>query len=393
MSGKWQRFLACAFFGIIFGCGNENSAAEAGDPQSTSWPSLKLTKVASGATRPTAIVNAGDGSGRLFVVEQKGRVLVLLDGVFAAEPFLDISYGVVSGGEQGLLGMAFPPGIGVKGYFYLNYTQSPLGSTVVSRFHISPTDPDVALSESEEMILLVAQPFSNHNAGQLAFGPDGFLYVGFGDGGSDGDPLGNGQNGATLLGSMVRIDVESGKAPYAIPPDNPFVRNPAVRNEIWALGLRNPWRYSFDRKTGDLYIADVGQNAWEEVNFQPAASAGGANYGWNILEGPACFNPPVDCVPPAAYVPPVAFYNHFLGCSITGGFVYRGPENPDLQGIYFFADFCTGRIWGLRRSGDVWESRVLAETPYSISTFGEDEEGRLYLADLNTGSIYRIDQQ
>jgi glucose/arabinose dehydrogenase len=347
--------------------------------------SLTFTPVATGIASPTVITNAGDGSGRLFLVEQTGTIRIVRNGVLLPAPFLNISDRLISGGERGLLGLAFPPGFSGKGYFYVNYTRSPDAATVVSRFFVSPADPDAALTTGEEIILTQAQPFANHNGGQLAFGPDGFLYVGLGDGGSGGDPQGNGQNPATLLGKLLRIDVEAGTAPYAIPAGNPFA------NEIWASGLRNPWRFSFDRLTGDLFLADVGQNIWEEINFQAAGAAGGANYGWNIFEGPDCFSPAVGCVEPSAYSAPVAFYNHDLGCSVTGGHVYRGPGNPGLQGVYLFGDFCSGRLWSLRPTVTSWSMELLTQTNFSISTFGEDEQGALYVADYGLGTIYRID--
>jgi len=367
------------------GGGNSPPAAN----PTPAFPAITLTPVASGIAQPVGVTHAGDGSGRQFVIEQAGRVRIVRGGEVAPAPFLDISDRVLAGGERGLLGLAFPPGFAGKGYFYVDYTRLPDGATVVSRFRLSP-DPDIALATGEEVLLVVEQPFENHNAGQLAFGPDGFLYVALGDGGSGGDPFGNGQNRATLLGNILRIDVESGIAPYAIPPGNPFAQEPGVLGEIWAFGLRNPWRFSFDRVSGDLYIADVGQNLVEEVNFQAAASTGGENYGWNIMEGTSCFLSP-DCDRTGLTLP-VAEFRHGTGdCSVTGGFVYRGAEHPVLQGIYFYADFCTGRLWGLRRNGAVWENQLLLDTALQISSFGEDEAGNLYLADFGVGDIYKID--
>jgi hypothetical protein len=249
-------------------------------------------------------------------------------------------------------------------------------------------DPDVADPNSEEILLAVPQPFANHNGGQLAFGPDGFLYIGKGDGGSGGDPFNNAQNPASLLGKILRIDVESGVIPYAIPPSNPFVQTPGSRGEIWALGLRNPWRFSFDRQTGDLFIADVGQSAFEEVDFQPAGSAGGQNYGWRIMEGAHCFGDPA--CSQAGLALPVAEYDHAQGCSITGGFVYRGSAFPRMQGVYFYADFCSGRFWGMKRDGAAWQNTLLLTEPHSISSFGEDEAGDIYAADLAAGAVYEI---
>jgi len=344
----------------------------------------------SGLSQPTSITHAGDGSGRLFVLEQPGRIRIVKDGVLLSTPFLDITERVGSTGrEQGLLGLAFSPAYASTGNFYVHYTDLN-GDIVIARFSVTAA-PDVADPASEVLVLGVPHPsFSNHNGGQLAFGPlDGFLYIGLGDGGGSGDPFHNAQDPGTLLGKLLRIDVESGVVPYAIPPDNPFVGLPDHRPEIWVLGLRNPWRFSFDRQIGDLYIGDVGQERWEEVDFQPAASPGGENYGWPILEGSHCFQPRVGCVPPPGYSPPVAQYSHRKGCAIVGGFVYRGSE-PSMQGIYFYADFCSGRIWGLRFDGTAWRRRELAHTPYQVSSFGEDEAGELYLADYS-GSLYRVD--
>jgi len=259
---------------------------------------------------------------------------------------------------------------------------------VVSRFRLT-ADPGVADPASEEVVLTVAQPFANHNGGQLAFGPDGYLYIGMGDGGSGGDPFNNAQSSTTLLGKLLRIDVESATQPYAVPASNPFRGNPNFRPEIWALGLRNPWRFSFDRSTGDLWIADVGQNAWEEVNVQPAASPGGENYGWRLMEGAHCYDP--NPCNPTGLVLPVAEYDHSLGCSITGGFVARGPAPARLAGAYVYGDFCSGRVWAVRRQGASFVNELILTTPYGISAFGEDEAGSLYLADYGGGALYRFD--
>jgi len=370
-------------------CGGGGGGAPAPAPSPLS---LSFTAVASGLSAPTAISHAGDGSERLFVVQQSGQVRILAAGTLLPTPFIDIADRLINSGEQGLLGLAFPPGFAQKGYFYLHYSRLGDGASVLSRFSVS-ADPNLALTASEEVLLTVLQPFENHNGGQLAFGPDGMLYLALGDGGSGGDPQGHGQNPASLLGKLLRLDVEGGAVPYGIPADNPFVGSPSARPEIWALGLRNPWRFSFDRLNGDLFVADVGQNAWEEVNVQPGGASGGSNYGWNILEGEVCFSPAVGCIPPTAAVAPVAVYDHTLGCSVTGGYVYRGPQNPALQGRYLYGDFCSGRIWSLRQLGGSWENQLLADTDFQLSSFGEDENGRLYLADYGSGTLYRIDQQ
>lgn len=354
--------------------------------EAASWPQIALVRQGGGFRLPVHITHAGDGSGRLFVVEQEGRVRLLHAGVPVSPPLLDITERVGCCGERGLLSVAFPPQFSQKRYFYVNYTNTR-GDTVVARYFLAATS-DLADPRSETTILTVAQPFANHNGGQLAFGPDGFLYIGMGDGGGSGDPHNNGQNPATLLGKLLRIDVESAQTPYAIPPTNPFVNTAGHRPEIWALGLRNPWRFAFDRQTGDLYIGDVGQNAYEEIDFQPGTSGGGENYGWNLMEGRHCFRS--ESCEQHGLVLPVAEYDHTQGCSITGGMVYRGRRFPRLHGLYFYADYCSGRLWGLRRGGSGWQTALLLDTPYTITSFGEDEDGELYLTDYATGDIYLL---
>lgn len=281
-------------------------ASEYDSQESESWPQIVLVRHGEGVQLPVHIAHAGDGSGRMFVVEQGGRVQLLQAGAPLSPPFLDIASRVSCCGERGLLSVAFPPAFTSKGYFYVNYTNT-VGDTVIARYRLG-TSPHLADPGSEEIILTVRQPFANHNGGQLAFGPDGFLYIGMGDGGSGGDPQNNAQNPASLLGKLLRIDVESGGAPYTVPVSNPFINTSSVRPEIWALGLRNPWRFAFDRQTGDLYIGDVGQNAYEEVNFQPATSTGGENYGWNLMEGAHCFRS--ETCNQAGLTLPVAEYTH-----------------------------------------------------------------------------------
>jgi glucose/arabinose dehydrogenase len=353
--------------------------------QPVQFPAITLTRIASGFVQPVHISYAGDGSGRLFVVEKRGIMRIVRNGIVVPTPFLDISAMVnATGGEQGLLSVAFPPAFAAGQHFYVYYTGlSGTGDTVVARYRLS-ADADIANPSGAVTVLNVSQPFTNHNGGQLAFGPDGFLYVGLGDGGSGGDPFNNGLNLSSLLGKILRIDVEAGVAPYAIPASNPF------DNEIWAFGLRNPWRFSFDRANGDLYVADVGQNTFEEVNVQPAASNGGENYGRNVMEGLHCFNSP-SCNQ-AGLTLPVVEYDHASGdCSVTGGVVYHGAQYPALQGIYLYGDFCTGRLWGLRRKGAGWESQLLLDSTLQISSFGEDEAGNLYVADYGAGDLYKID--
>jgi glucose/arabinose dehydrogenase len=348
-------------------------------------PEVALELVRGGLTQPVSITHAGDS--RLFITLQPGLVVIWDGTEILPQPFLDIQSLVLAGGERGLLSIAFHPRYRENGFFFVNYTNSG-GHTVVARYSVS-SDPNRADPMSARQILFVEQPFSNHNGGQMQFGPDGYLYIGMGDGGSGGDPGNRAQNLSDLLGKMLRIDVDSG-TPYRIPPSNPFTGNPSVRDEIWAYGLRNPWRFSFDRATGDLWIADVGQGLWEEVSFQPATSIGGENYGWRRMEGTHCFNPGSNCNT-GSLVLPVIEYGHTGGaCSVTGGYVYRGSSFPRLQGMYIYGDYCNGKIWGATRDalGRV-TSRELLDTNILISTFGEDMNGELYVAN-HSGAIHRI---
>jgi uncharacterized protein (TIGR03437 family) len=349
---------------------------------------ILLTRIASGVPQPSDIQHAGDGSGRLFVVQQSGRIRIWRNGALVDRPFLDIASRITSGGERGLLGLAFPPGYSSKRYFYVNYTDLQ-SDTVVARYRLT-SDNDVADPASEQVILRVDQPYANHNGGQLRFGSDGFLYIGMGDGGSAGDPQNRAQNRQELLGKMLRIDVEGGQSPYGVPPSNPFVSTAGARPEIWAYGLRNPWRFSFDRETQDLWIADVGQNRAEEVNFVAASSAGGENYGWDRMEGLECYPATASCNREGLIIP-VLEYGRAQGCSVTGGSVYRGQRSPALRGSYIYGDYCSGRIWAVRREGDRWANRQLLDSDLSISTFGEDEAGEIYIGDHGSGAVYRLD--
>jgi glucose/arabinose dehydrogenase len=333
---------------------------------------------------------------RLFVVEQVGTVRVIESGQLRDEPFLDIGDRVGSrANEQGLLSMAFHPQYANRehpefGRFFVNYTNKE-GHTVIASFQVSGTDPNRADANSETILLTISQPFGNHNGGQVQFGPDGYLYVGMGDGGSGGDPQGNGQNPATLLGTILRLDVDQGddESNYAIPDNNPFVNNGSSRNEIWATGLRNPWRFSFDGLTGDLYVADVGQNQWEEIHFQPGNSRGGENYGWNVMEASHCFNR--DTCDQSGLELPIFEYDHRQGCSITGGYVYRGQQFPGLTGYYFAADFCSGAIWAIFRDTEgTWSVSKLLESGLRISSFGEDVNGELYVLDHGNGRVFQL---
>jgi glucose/arabinose dehydrogenase len=341
--------------------------------------------IAEGLARPIDLQNAGDGSGRLFVAEQAGRILILQNDQLQFEPFLDITDRVDdSENEQGLLGLAFHPDFETNGFFYVNYTKQG-GDTVIARFSASG---NVADPNSEVKFLEVGQPFPNHNGGALAFGPDGYLYIGLGDGGAGGDPLGNGQKLTTLLGKILRIDVDNGNA-SSIPADNP------CGDEIWAYGLRNPWRFTFDSLTGDLWIGDVGQGDYEEVNFVPAGAPGGINFGWSLTEG---MHPFGGNRPPENHWPPVFEYNHastISGCSVVGGYVYRGAM-AEWQGIYFYGDYCTGVVWNALRSSQgtdaTWTSEYLFQTGLYITSFGVDEAGELYIVNHN-GSILRLERR
>ena len=349
----------------------------------------------SGLDRPIGLTHAGDGTHRLFINEQKGVIRVFHQDVEVLDetPYLDIRDRIHSGGERGLLGVAFHPAYADNGYLYVHYSSNGStcgagkGDTVISRFSVSPDDPDRADRESEVCLLTATQPYGNHNGGQIAFGPDGYLYIGLGDGGSAGDPRNNAQNRATLLGAILRIDVDQGDT-YAIPEDNPFADVEGMRGEIWAWGLRNPWRFSFDRQTGDLWIGDVGQNRWEEVDFQPASSAGGENYGWPCREGRHDYKPGKPGCPAPDAVEPVIEYGHEPECSVTGGYMHRGTRSPGLNGLYFYGDYCSGRIWAASRVASEWRSMVVHEGGFGLTTFGEDEDGEVYV--VHGDEVYRI---
>jgi glucose/arabinose dehydrogenase len=353
---------------------------------------ITLVEVASGFDLPVGLVHAGDA--RLFVLEKDGYIRIMdTTGQVLPDPFLNIDAKVNSGSsERGLLGLAFHPAYAENGFFYVNYSNSG-GHTVVARYMRDKSDLNLADPSSEMILMTVTQPFTNHNGGNLVFGPDGYLYIGLGDGGDGGDPGDRAQNGQERLGKMLRIDVDGG-TPFSIPPDNPFIGNDTILEEIWALGLRNPWRYSFDRLTGDLWIADVGQNAWEEVDFQPANSPGGENYGWRCKEGLQNFNT-IGCPSGDAFTNPVFVYAHTgAACSgsVTGGFVYRGSKHSYLIGKYVFTDYCTGVFRSVRfdTEGNI-ESEVLADLQNGqFTSFGEDASGELYVTAVN-GMIYRVE--
>ena len=347
---------------------------------------LELRPFARGLDGPVLLTHAGDGTGTLYAVEQGGRIRTMDGrGELASEPFLDISARLTAGGEQGLLGLAFHPRFGSNGRFYVNYTDRQ-GDTVIAEYRARGGRADRG---SERVLLRVDQPYANHNGGHLTFGPDGLLYIALGDGGSSGDPHDNGQSRETLLGKLLRIDVDGGQ-PYGVPAGNPFVRTQGARREIWALGLRNPWRFSFDRETGALFIGDVGQGAFEEIDVEPPGSRGGLNYGWNRMEGDRCFRGD-DCDRRGLTLP-VAQYREAGDCAVTGGYVYRGERHERLRGAYLFADYCSGRIWALPAAEALrgpTDHRLVAETDGLISSFGEDESGELYLVD-HGGTIFSI---
>lgn len=356
----------------------------------TAFPSVTAFEwvvIAGGLRRPTDLADPNDGSGRLLALEQAGLIRVIANGQLLERPFLDLTDRVgANSSEQGLLGIALDPDFAENGIFYLNYTDKN-GNTVVSRF-LRSADGQSGDPQSEQVLLSVEQPYANHNGGDLEFGPDGYLYIGLGDGGSAGDPQRRAQNNQTLLGKMLRIDVR-GQTRYAIPSDNPFASGNGGRQEIWANGLRNPWRYTFDRLTGDLYIADVGQNKYEEINFVPAGSPPGLNFGWHYREA----THPFADTPPAGLqlYDPVHEYGRNDGCSVTGGYVYRGKLLPEFYGVYLFGDYCNGFVWGmLRDSNGNWLVERLFQLGANISSFGEDAQGELYLLDHRSGSIYQL---
>lgn len=375
---------------LFFPFGGDRGASAFGEPApslAASPAAIRLEAVAEGLDQPLGLFHAGDGSGRIFIVEQPGTIRILDKGKRLEAPFLDIRDRVTSGGEKGLLGLAFHPKFRENRRFFVNYT-SPAGGlhTVISEFTAGPsgkTDP-----ASERILLTIPQPFSNHNGGQIAFGPDGFLYIGMGDGGAGNDPHGNGQKLTTLLGKMLRIDVDqkSKEKGYGIPPDNPFVGKENVLPEIWAYGLRNPWRFSFDFKSGLLYVGDVGQNAREEIDIIRR----GGNYGWSPMEGTICtpgVNPNCD---KSRFEPPILDYPRSDGTTVIGGHVYRGKAVPGLAGAYVYGDFGSGRIWSFRYDGKrLSDHRLLLESKLNISSFGEDETGELYVVDLS-GAVLKV---
>jgi glucose/arabinose dehydrogenase len=364
------------------------AACAAGTPV-TGIPALTARLVVSGLRGPLDLQSVPSDAERLYVVEQGGRIRIVRNGQLQAASFLDIASRISSGGERGLLGLAFHPQFATNRRFFVNYT-NPAGDTHISEFRAGSAD--AADPSSERLLLEVAQPFANHNGGGLAFDNSGRLLVALGDGGSGGDPQNNGQSLGTLLGKISRIDVDSG-SPYAIPADNPFLATAGARGEIWAFGLRNPFKIAFDRPTGDLYIGDVGQNRIEEIDIGLAARRGGENYGWRITEGTQCFNPSSGCDRTGITLP-VYEYAHSEGCSVTGGVVYRGCRVPALAGTYFFADFCSGLVRSFRfANGSAGELRDWTSGLRGVSapsSFGVDAAGEVYVVDYD-GELYRLE--
>lgn len=367
MKKQWIFILLLMLLGIV----NATFAAPAEQGSTAPNPAnYKLTQVVNGLTKPVYVTHAGDNTGRMFIVEQSGKIKIWVNGGVLPTAFLDVSTLITTGGsEQGLLGLAFPPDFATSKQFYINYTNLQ-GDTIIARYTVSTTNANVANPASATQVLFVDQPYTNHNGGNMNFGKDGLLYVGMGDGGSGGDPQNNAQNPNSLLGKMLRINVNQANFPVS----------------IWALGIRNPWRWSFDRLTGDFYMGDVGQGNWEEINFWPANGAAGANYGWNTYEGMHNYKPGTI----AGAISPIAEYSHADGCSVTGGYVYRGAAIPTLQGYYLYADYCNGNMWTAFRSNNVWQSARFLTPGFSISSFGEDQAGEMYVV-AYSGAIYRLD--
>ena len=394
-----------ALAATLIGAAPARTLAQDATPAGTASPVAKdgwdlsainftMETVVNGLDQPLWVVSP-PADQRLFIVNRTGTVVIVQDGKLVEQPFIDVSDRIITDGqEQGLLGLAFHPDYAKNGAFYLFYTSAKDTSETLSRFNVTG-DPNVADPTSEVVQLNQPDKYANHNGGCVIFGPDGYLYTGIGDGGSAGDPDKNGQNLSTWLGTLMRIDPDptapAGETQYAIPDDNPFANKEGAKPEIWAYGLRNPWRFSFDRETGDLWIGDVGQNQWEEIDFQPADSKGGTNYGWSIKEATHCFQ--ADSCSDAGLTDPVAEYGHDVGVSVTGGYVYRGSAIPDLVGTYLFADYGTGRIWGLLPKGDgTFAMSAPVETGLNITSFGEDSDGELYISvfDQGGGSVMQF---
>jgi glucose/arabinose dehydrogenase len=350
-------------------------------------PAVSLQPVVSGLSAPVDFQSARDGTGRLFIVEQGGTIRIVKGKKLLPTPFLNISSIIVSGGETGLLGLAFHPSYKTNGRFFVNYTRRVNGQlqTVIAEYHVSAANPNLADPNSGQVLLFFDQPFDNHNGGQIAFSPDGFLYIGTGDGGSGGDPQGNGQKLTTLLAKMLRIDIDHG-APYTIPADNPFVGVSGARTEIWAYGFRNPWRFAFDKMSKRLFVGDVGQGAWEEVDLVTK----GGNFGWVIMEGKHCYPPPGTGCDETGLILPISEYSHSEGNAIIGGYVYRGKAIPALKGLYVFGDFGSGQIWTLQETQPgTWTRAPLLSAGFNISAFGRGGNNELYVLAYG-GTLYKL---
>lgn len=369
---------------LLTSCGRGNGGGTT--PPRTTNPTLALSPVVSGLTNPLGMESSHDGTGRLFIVQQGGTIRILQNGVLTASPFLDITSLIESGGEKGLLGLAFHPSYSTNRKFYVNYTRRVAGQlqSVIAEYQASAGNPNQADASTARLLLTYDQPFDNHNGGQLAFGPDGFLYIGVGDGGSGGDPNNNGQTKTVLLGKILRIDVNSTSAgkQYAIPLGNPFASGVSGVPEIFAWGFRNPWRFSFD--SSRLFVADVGQDAFEEIDVVEV----GKNYGWRTMEGTHCFNPATNCDQTGLTLP-IFDYPHSDGESVTGGFVYRGSAIPALVGAYVFGDFISGNIWFLTQNGSTWTRTLALASGRGVSSFGRDDSGEIYVVDYS-GNILRL---
>jgi glucose/arabinose dehydrogenase len=366
-------------------------AAAVPSATSAAAPPIAFQRVATGLSQPVFATGARDGTSRLFIVEQTGRIRIYKSGHLLATPFLDIHTLVSCCGERGLLGLAFHPSFRTNGKFYVDYTDTN-GNTVVAEYRRSSTNANRAAPSTRRVLLRITQPYANHNGGMLGFGFDGFLYISTGDGGSAGDPGNRAQSKSSLLGKILRIDVNgrTSTRAYRIPASNPFVGRTGL-DQIWAYGLRNPWRFSFDRQTGDLWIGDVGQDRYEEIDRarRSAGNARGANYGWRVLEGFHCYNPSSGCNRTGKTMP-LLEYSHSLGCSVTGGYVYRGSTITALRGWYIFGDYCSGRLWRVSSGASSPAApQLLADTGFNISSLGQGDAGTLYIVDLK-GSVYRI---
>lgn len=389
---RYARASLVAVAAILAATACSPSLTPTSRPSGSQTPVTVDVKVAvEGLVAPLDVTNAGDGSGRLFIAEQAGRIRVVKGETLVERPFLDITGRIASGGERGLLGLAFHPDYPADPRFFVDYTDRA-GNTVIAQFRVSASDPDVADPDSETILLHIDQPFANHNGGAVEFGPDGMLYIGMGDGGSGGDPQGNGQRLDTLLAKILRIDVDGGgsDAPYAVPPDNPFVGVAGARPEIWLTGLRNPWRIRLDRATGDLWIGDVGQSRWEEIDVA-RAGVKGLNYGWNRMEGSHCFTSFEGC-DQAGLTLPIAEYGHGDGsCAVIGGVVVRDPRQGRLDGSYLFSDSCSSNLWLMDPRGDERKEAVIVAKPGgSVSSFGEGEDRSVYATALSSGQLLRI---